>query len=103
LPVSSNDAFFQRCRGLLSPLVSNAEHFFVVAAAAEFPVAPGMNILLHFLFDHNRVGRRRDSAFDVQRRRHHHEFVPPVGPAILARGASTNNSPSGRPSSGSAR
>jgi hypothetical protein len=37
--VSSNDAFFQRCRGLLSRLVSNAEYFFV-AAAAEFPVAP---------------------------------------------------------------
>jgi hypothetical protein len=36
--VSSNDAFFQRCRGLLSRLVSNAEYFFV--AAAEFPVAP---------------------------------------------------------------
>jgi hypothetical protein len=41
--VSSNDAFFQRCRGLLSRLVSNAEYFFVAAAAAaaaEFPVAP---------------------------------------------------------------
>ena len=37
--MSSNDAFFQRCRGLLSRLVSNAEYFFV-AAAAEFPVAP---------------------------------------------------------------
>jgi len=37
--VSSNDAFFQRCRGLLSLLVGNAEYFFV-AAAAEFPVAP---------------------------------------------------------------
>jgi hypothetical protein len=37
--VSSNDAFFQRCRGLLFRLVSNAEYFFV-AAAAEFPVAP---------------------------------------------------------------
>jgi hypothetical protein len=39
LLVSSNDAFFQRCRGLLSRLVSKAEYFFV-AAAAEFPVAP---------------------------------------------------------------
>jgi hypothetical protein len=37
--VSSNDAFFQRCRGLLSRLVSNAEYVFVAAAAAEFPVA----------------------------------------------------------------
>jgi hypothetical protein len=37
--VSSIDAFFQRYRGLLTRLVSNAEYFFV-AAAAEFPVAP---------------------------------------------------------------
>jgi hypothetical protein len=35
---SCRDAFLQRCHGLLSPLVSNAEYFFV--AAAEFPVAP---------------------------------------------------------------
>jgi hypothetical protein len=38
---SCPDAFLQRCYGLLSPLVSNAEYFFVAAAAAaEFPVAP---------------------------------------------------------------
>jgi hypothetical protein len=37
--MSSNDAFFHRCRGLLPRLVSNAEYFFV-ADAAEFPVAP---------------------------------------------------------------
>ena len=55
--MSSNDAFFQRCRGLLSRLVSNAEYFFV--AAAEFPVAPPVDGPIK-----NRINYARRSKWD---------------------------------------